>query len=147
MKRLIPLLGLALLLGVTTPATVQAQRVRVEHAPLPATATTAQDEGMILYSDPETGEVTAKAPPGAQLDFPEFRFRPEVITEETRADGSTITRLNGQGMEAQVLRIDADGQARVTCSNLIESARPRAGKAGDLRQRNSGSTKEVEHVR
>src|SRR5690606_36693856 len=133
--------------GVTTPATVQAQRVRVEHTPLPATATTAQDEGMILYSDPETGEVTAKAPPGAQLDFPEFRFRPEVITEETRADGSTITRLNGQGMEAHVLRIDADGQSRVISSNLIESARTRAGNARDLRQRISGSTKELQHVR
>ncbi len=140
------LLGLAILLGVA-PGTILAQQVRVEHAPEQAASTSPHDEGMILYTDPETGQITAKAPPGAQIDFPEFQSRADAVTEETRSDGSTLTRLNGQGMEAQILRTDADGQPRITCTSVIESALPSAGSAGDLRRRTTRSKPEVRHDR
>lgn len=104
---------------------------RVEHAPAPAIETGASEQGMVIYTDPETGEWSATPPAGVRAaEFPELRFDPAAVAEESRADGTVITWLNGAGIEAQILTTSADGQHRVTCSSVLETAR----KVPDLRQ-------------
>lgn len=113
--------------------------VRVVHAPAEAGAS-AGDGGMIVYTDPDTGELRATPPPGVRaVEFPELQFDPAAITEEHRADGTVITWLNGAGIEAQVLHTDSTGKSLVACSSVLESAR----RAPDLRKATTGGHGDV----
>lgn len=119
-------------LALAAPATLLAQSVRVVHAPEQATDAGAPSSGIIIYVDPETGRTQATPPPGMRVQaFPEFQSDPSRIREEQRADGSVITWLNGEGMEAQVLTFDVQGQPVVACTSVLESGPE--GRHVDLR--------------
>lgn len=108
----------------------QAQSVRVVQAPeLAADPVPRADDAMVVYIDPETGEFTATPPEGVRAaQFPELAFDPSMVLEEVLADGTTVTWLNGQGMEAMWLTTDAQGRAQTRCSSDLLG-----GRHGDLR--------------
>ncbi len=119
------------LLPFTAYAAEGYRHAQLVHAPELAETQPAQsEEGMIVYIDPATGEFRATPPAGVRAaEFPELMFDPSLIVEETRPDGTVTTWLNGAGREAQVLRVGADGVARLECSSVMER-----GRIGDLRQ-------------
>lgn len=100
-------------------------------------------EGMVVFVDPETGALRARpGEAGAAVEFPELRGDPSRVREEVRADGTVLTWLNGNGVEAQVLLDDGHGGQRAACTGAFGTG---AVRRQDLR--GAVAAREVRDVR
>lgn len=109
----------------------------------PGAAPASASEGMVVFVDPETGALRARpGEVGAAIDFPELRGDPSRVREEVRADGTVLTWLNGNGVEAQVLLDDGQGGQRAACTGALETG---AVRRQDLR--GAVAAREVRDVR
>jgi hypothetical protein len=59
----------------------------------------------------------------------EFRAHPERITKEVRKDGTRGYHLNGEGMEAVIADVDANGNIKLRCTDVSDGAKPVANTA------------------
>lgn len=85
---------------------------------VPGAGGASANDGMVVYVDPETGALQARpADAAAAGGFPELRGDPSRVREEVRPDGTVLTWLNGNGVEAQVLLDDG----RAVCSGALET--------------------------
>jgi hypothetical protein len=80
------------------------------------------EQGMRVYRDPTTGELTSTPPAGAQqIDAtaqPEFGIDRSKVTVERRADGTIIDHMNGQGEQVLTVHRDARGKLVYSCGDI-----------------------------
>jgi len=79
------------------------------------TSTPPVQESVRVYVDPETGELTSKAPPNVRA--PELaQPQMELIQEIRHPNGMTEWQFNGQAMESVVAQRNADGGIDIYCA-------------------------------
>jgi hypothetical protein len=64
----------------------------------------------------------------------EFEADPSKVTTETLPDGTGLDHLNGQGMQAVVAHIGADGKIEYTCTDQAERATQASSPAVNIHE-------------